>query len=301
MAELVPLAMIAFDGKFAPAGPMLQFETVSLSLPVVVPVLKITVPAMVASVEVDEPRMVVLVTVLFEASAMKRIVPDPVVVPIVVLESVSELPPVFKPLIVTLSAPFRSINGLPAAIAPEMVRAAPPAGEIVMEVLAAFAFKLAETVSVVFPQTSIVITPKWIVPVLMAENASESVAYAVGTPAAVPPLDSTSIGPAVSHVPAVKSRSADLPNLVPLSKPKPRAWPAPEAEAGGAPFVRGTVGEPAALVRVIGLATRANIATTVKTTQNAKRGDAFMKRKKLIGCVLALVGLVVFIALLGVK
>src|ERR1700754_987511 len=134
MDELVPLAMIALEGRFAPAGPMLQFEMVSLSLPGVVPVLKPTVPATVAKVEADEPRMAQFVSVLFEASAMNRIVLDPVVVPIVVLEMVSELPPVFRPSIVTLSAPFKLISGLPAAGAPVIVRAAPPVGEIVIVV-----------------------------------------------------------------------------------------------------------------------------------------------------------------------
>src|SRR6059058_1080930 len=100
IAELVPLAIIAFDGRFAPAGPILLLEIVLLSLPVVVPVLKMIVPATVANVDVDEPSIEQFVTVLFVASAIKRIVPLPAVVPIVVLESVSELPPVFRPLIV---------------------------------------------------------------------------------------------------------------------------------------------------------------------------------------------------------
>ena len=45
----------------------------------------------------------------------------PAVAETVVLEMVSELPPEFKPSMVTLSAPLRSINGLPATIAPEIV------------------------------------------------------------------------------------------------------------------------------------------------------------------------------------
>lgn len=134
MVELVPLAIIAFDGRFAPAGPISLLEIVLLSFPVVVPVLKIIVPATVANVDVDEPSIEQLVTVLFEASAINRIVPVPTVVPMVVLEIVSELPPVFSPLMVTLSAPLRLINGLPAAGAPVMVRAKPPAGDIVTEV-----------------------------------------------------------------------------------------------------------------------------------------------------------------------
>ena len=42
---------------------------------------------------------------------MKRIVDVPDVAETVVLAIVSELPPVFRPLIVTLSAPLRSISG----------------------------------------------------------------------------------------------------------------------------------------------------------------------------------------------
>ena len=69
-------------------------------------------------------------TVLLVAPPMKRIVEVPEVAETVVLAIVSELPPVFKPSIVTLSAPLRSISGLPAAIAPLIVRAAPPEGRM---------------------------------------------------------------------------------------------------------------------------------------------------------------------------
>ena len=56
-------------------------------------------------------------------------------------------------------------------------------------------------------------TPVWTTPALIVANAPVpatplNVAYAVGTPAAVPPLDSTSIGPAVSHVPNVNIGAA---------------------------------------------------------------------------------------------
>ena len=54
---------------------------------------------------------------------MRRIVLVLAVAEAVVLETVNEFPDAFKPLIVTLSAPFRSTNGLPAAIAPLTVRA----------------------------------------------------------------------------------------------------------------------------------------------------------------------------------
>ena len=50
----------------------------------------------------------------------------------VVLEIVSEFPAVFRPSIVTLSAPLRLINGLPVAVAPVTVRA--PTGVMVSEV-----------------------------------------------------------------------------------------------------------------------------------------------------------------------
>jgi hypothetical protein len=52
----------------------------------------------------------------------------------VVLAMVSELPPAFRPSMVTLSAPLKSISGEPATIAPEIVRAAPPDGLIPIEV-----------------------------------------------------------------------------------------------------------------------------------------------------------------------
>src|SRR4029079_8506829 len=112
---------------------------------------------------------------------INRIVLVPVP-PIVRFDIVSELPPVLSPLIVTLSAPLRSIVGLPAVVAPEIVRAAPPTGDIVIEVYEAepepLAFKSAVPVpSLVFPQTSIVIVPVC-VPALIAANAVVSVAYA---------------------------------------------------------------------------------------------------------------------------
>ena len=51
----------------------------------------------------------------------------------VVLEKVSELPPVFRPSIVTQSAPERFIRGLPAEMAHEIMREAPPSGLIISE------------------------------------------------------------------------------------------------------------------------------------------------------------------------
>jgi hypothetical protein len=84
-------------------------------------------PAMVV-LDVEEPRTVQFVIISFCAPLMRRIVLVPAVAETVVFEIVSELPPLLSPLIVTLSAPFKSINGLPATIAPETVRAIPPEG-----------------------------------------------------------------------------------------------------------------------------------------------------------------------------
>lgn len=60
--------------------------------------------------------------VLLVAPPMNRIVLVLDVPETVVLEIVRELPPVFNPSIVTLSAPFKLSRGLPADTAPEMVR-----------------------------------------------------------------------------------------------------------------------------------------------------------------------------------
>jgi hypothetical protein len=83
---------------------------------------------------VDEPKTEQFVTVSFWAPLMKRIVLVLAVAEAVVFEIVNELPPVLSPLMVTLSAPFKSIKGLPATIAPETVRAAPPDGWIKTDV-----------------------------------------------------------------------------------------------------------------------------------------------------------------------
>jgi hypothetical protein len=75
-----------------------------------------------------------LVTTLLVAPPMNRIVDVPLVADTVVLAIVSELPPVLSPSILTLSAPFRSIIGLPAVVVPVIRRAAPPVGLIVIAV-----------------------------------------------------------------------------------------------------------------------------------------------------------------------
>lgn len=161
-----PFPKIPFVGKFAPAGPILLFEIVLLSLPfaVTASVLKKMFPPFVATERPNEPKILELVIVLLVAPPIKRIVLVPEVPGEVVLEMVNELPPVFKPSIVTLSAPLKSIIGLPLAVAPEIVRATPPAGDMVIVVHDAGAtlpaLKVAVAVpSLVFPQTSIVIVP----------------------------------------------------------------------------------------------------------------------------------------------
>ena len=109
---------------------------VLLSLPLVVlpSVLKKIVAPLVATDDAADPKIVEFVIVLFVAPPIKRIVAVPLVAELVVLEIVSALPPLFKPLNVTLSAPLKSIIGVPAVVAPEIVLAAPPAGEISIDV-----------------------------------------------------------------------------------------------------------------------------------------------------------------------
>jgi hypothetical protein len=118
--------------------------------------------------------MVQLVIVLLVASAIKRIVDVRVVAEIVLFVIVNEFPPEFKPSKVTLSAPFKFIMGLPAVVAPEIVRAAPPVGEITILVYndePPDALSAAVAVpSLVFPETPMVIVPVC-VPAFMASKA----------------------------------------------------------------------------------------------------------------------------------
>src|SRR6476659_5359662 len=109
---------------------MLLFEIVLLSLPfaVTASVLRKMFPPLVATEALKDPWMFELVIVLLVAPPINRIVEVPDVADAVVLAIVSEFPPVFSPLIVTLSAPLKSIIGLPAVVAPEIVRA--PTGDI---------------------------------------------------------------------------------------------------------------------------------------------------------------------------
>src|SRR6185295_5347406 len=137
MASVVtePLPRIALEGRLAPTGPMLLFEIVLLSLPLAVTasVEKKIVPPLVATDAVLAPWMFELVITLLVAPPMNRIVAVPEVAETVVLAIVRELPPVLSPSMVTLSAPLKSIRGLPATIAPDTVRAAPPVGEMAIE------------------------------------------------------------------------------------------------------------------------------------------------------------------------
>ena len=131
----VPVKYTHLVGRLAPAGPMLQLEMVLLSLPVVVdPEPNQIFPPFVLGAMVQDPKTVQLVMVLLVASVRNAIVAVPEVADTVVLEIVRAFPPVFKPSKVTLSAPLRSTNVLPAVMAPVMVRAAPPVGLIVMAV-----------------------------------------------------------------------------------------------------------------------------------------------------------------------
>jgi hypothetical protein len=166
---------MAFTGKLPPAGVIAQLEMVlpSLPLPVVaVPVEKNIVPEVA---NVLEPEMVQLVMVLLLASLIKRMVEVFAVAETVVLVKVNELPPVFRPLIITLSAPFKLINALPPVVAPVMVLG--PTGVMAKEVHVP-AFKEAEIVdSLVSPSTEILIVASVCTPPLMAVKAPAKVAY----------------------------------------------------------------------------------------------------------------------------
>ena len=82
----------------APTGPILQFETVLLELPVVIELaLKKMVPPLVAIAAIDAPLIVQFVIILFVASRNNLIVLVPLVEEAVVFSIVRELPPVFNP------------------------------------------------------------------------------------------------------------------------------------------------------------------------------------------------------------
>jgi hypothetical protein len=131
----VPKAATALVGRLLPAGPRLQSETVLLLFPTpVVAVWNRIFPAADPDAGFAEPRTVHLVTMLFCAPFLKRIVLVPPLFPMVVFENVNEFPPLFSPSMVTLVAPFRSTNPEPALIAAETVRGTPPEGWMETEV-----------------------------------------------------------------------------------------------------------------------------------------------------------------------
>ena len=99
---------------------MLQLFIVLVMFPALIPLLKNSIPPVVA---VDEPLIVQYLTVLVEASSVKRIVEVPSVAEVLVLVMIRSLitPVAFTlPSMVTLSAPLRSISG--ASMLPVMVR-----------------------------------------------------------------------------------------------------------------------------------------------------------------------------------
>ena len=134
---------------------------------------------------VAAPLIVAFWIVLLVASLMYRIVLVLAVALVCEFEIVKPLPPVFKPLRVTLSAPLKSINGEPATIAPEIVRTAPPVGEIVTEVHAppVATFKTAGAVSAVSAVMLIRMTlPVCVTLALSASNAPFNVVYVASAP-----------------------------------------------------------------------------------------------------------------------
>ncbi len=117
-SDITPLV-----GRLTPAGPISLLEIVFPLLAPPVDVLIKTLPPAVVVLAVDEPRMVHRVTVLPVAPLIMRTVLVPAVAETVRLVRVNEFPLAFKPSMVTLSAPLRSINGRPAVMVPETVLA----------------------------------------------------------------------------------------------------------------------------------------------------------------------------------
>jgi hypothetical protein len=87
-----------------------------------------------------------------------------------------------------LSAPFKSIKGNPAVIAPEIVLAAPPLGDIVIDVQGPAPKIAPPTASVVLPVMEMEITPVAVVP--KAVKALPRVAYEP-LPVPLPPVEVT--------------------------------------------------------------------------------------------------------------
>ncbi|MBK7804509.1 MAG: hypothetical protein IPJ55_18020 [Chloracidobacterium sp.] len=130
-----------------------------MSLPVTVAAPKYMTPNPELNAAPVEPDTVELVTVLPVASLLKRMVLA--VVCCETFEIVRLFPPVFKPSIVTLSAPLRSTRC--PAISPEIVRAAPPVGLMLIAEYDAepdpLSLRTADAVSVVSPRIETVMTP----------------------------------------------------------------------------------------------------------------------------------------------
>ena len=145
--DAVPPKLIALVGSPENAGPISQDWIMLLSFPVLVkpPPNKIVPPLEPRDV-VDEPNIVHLVIRLLTASAIKRIVLVFEFEDMVVFKSIREL----SPSMVTLSAPFKSINGRPGVIAPETVFN-PPDGRMVSEFHAPSNNTAPATGSVVLP------------------------------------------------------------------------------------------------------------------------------------------------------
>ena len=170
-----PFPKIPLVGRLVPEGPILQFETVLLSLPLAVTasLAKNIFPPLVATAPENAPLTEQLVIVLPVAPPIKRMVEVSAVAETVVFSMISELPPVFKPLIVTLSAPLKSMSGNPAVTAPEIVLA--PLGTIEIEVYEDEPVPLALSIapptgSLVLLTMTIEISPVC-VPALMAAKA----------------------------------------------------------------------------------------------------------------------------------
>src|SRR5690349_15515947 len=111
-----PSDITHFVGRLVPAGPKLLFDMVLPLLAPPVEVLNRTFPPAVEVEDVDEPKTEQVVTVLFCAPWMNRMVLVLAVAGDVVLQIVNVLPPVLSPLIVTASATAstgtnRFING----------------------------------------------------------------------------------------------------------------------------------------------------------------------------------------------
>ena len=122
----VPFEYIALMGRLASMALVMSLLSIVFALfPVPVPaVLKKMIPA---AVSVDDPFMVEYLTVLLQASLMKRMVEVPDVDNVLVLLMTRSfvLPVAFTlPSMVTLSAPFRSMSGnarLPVILSPVTV------------------------------------------------------------------------------------------------------------------------------------------------------------------------------------